>query len=136
MIKSVISKILVLTLVVTISFVGYIDTASANLTGKYADDTLTVLETLTTAIALPDDTDTETKKSTQKEAKQQINDYISRYRKNSNYSGLKSFTTMQTAVNSLAGYYTSYGNRPLPDKLKTRLNQEFKQVEFALKKGY
>lgn len=136
MIKSVISKILVLVLVVTISFVGYIDTASANLTGKYSDDTLTVLETLTTAIALPDDTDMETKKATQKEAKQQINDYISRYRKNSNYSGLKSFTTMQTAVNSLAGYYTSYGNRPLPDKLKTRLNQEFKQVEFALKKGY
>jgi photosystem II Psb27 protein len=136
MIKSVISKILVLVLVISVSFVGYIDTASANLTGKYADDTLTVLETLTTAIALPEDTDMETKKATQKEAKQQINDYISRYRKNSNYSGLKSFTTMQTAVNALAGYYTSYGNRPLPDKLKTRLNQEFKQVEFALKKGY
>lgn len=136
MIKSALSKILVLVLVVTISFLGYIDTASANLTGKYTEDTLTVLETLTTAIALPDDTDMETKKATQKEAKQQINDYVSRYRKNSNYSGLKSFTTMQTAVNSLAGYYASYGNRPLPEKLKTRLNQEFKQVEFALKKGY
>lgn len=136
MIKSALSKVLVLVLVVTISFVGYIETASANLTGKYTDDTLTVLETLTTAIALPDDTDMETKKATQKEAKQQINDYVSRYRKNSNYSGLKSFTTMQTALNSLAGYYTSYGNRPLPDKLKTRLNQEFKQVEFAIKKGY
>ncbi|MGI0483245.1 photosystem II protein Psb27 [Geminocystis sp. CENA526] len=136
MIKSILSKILVLVLVVTISFVGYIDTASANLTGKYTEDTLTVLETLTTAIELPEDTDMETKKNIQKEARQQINDYISRYRKNSNYSGLKSFTTMQTAVNSLAGYYTSYGSRPLPEKLKSRLNQEFKQVEFALKKGY
>jgi len=35
---------------------------------------------------------------------------------------------MQTALNSLAGYYTSYGNRPIPDKLQKRLTQEFKQV--------
>lgn len=136
MIKSTLSKLLALILVITISFVGYIDNASANLTGKYTEDTLSVLETLTTAIELPADADVETKKATQKEARQQINDYVSRYRRNSNYSGLKSFTTMQTALNSLAGFYTSYGNRPLPDKLKTRINQEFKQVEFALKKGY
>ncbi|WP_308253187.1 photosystem II protein Psb27 [Geminocystis sp. GBBB08] len=136
MIKSYLSKLFVFVLIITISFLSYIDVASANLTGNYTDDTLSVLETLTTAIELPTDADIETKKATQKEARNQINDYIARYRKNSNYSGLKSFTTMQTALNSIAGYYTSYGNRPLPEKLKTRLNQEFKQVEFALKKGY
>lgn len=136
MIKSYLSKLLALVLVIAISFMGYVDMASANLTGKYTEDTLTVLETLTTAMELPVDTDIEIKKATQKEVRQQINDYVSRYRKNNNYSGLKSFTTMQTALNSLAGFYTSYGNRPLPDKLKTRLTQEFKQVEFALKKGY
>jgi photosystem II Psb27 protein len=32
----------------------------------------------------------------------------------------------------LAGHYSSYPNRPLPDKLKVRLEQEFKQVEQAL----
>jgi photosystem II Psb27 protein len=42
---------------------------------------------------------------------------------------------MQTALNSLAGYYTSYGSRPLPEKLKSRLKQEFNQVEFSLQKG-
>lgn len=136
MIKSYLSKLLVLVLVITISFLSYVDTASANLTGKYTDDTLAVLESLTLAIELPEDTDIQTKKATQNEARKQINDYIARYRKNTKYGGLKSFTTMQTALNSLAGYYTSYGNRPLPDKLKTRLSQEFKQVEFALKKGY
>lgn len=136
MIKSYLSKLLVLVLVITISFLSYVDTASANLTGKYTDDTLAVLESLTLAIELPEDTDTQTKKATQNEARKQINDYIARYRKNTKYGGLKSFTTMQTALNSLAGYYTSYGNRPLPDKLKARLSQEFKQVEFALKKGY
>jgi photosystem II Psb27 protein len=136
MIKSYLSKLLALVLVISITFLGYVDTASANLTGKYTEDTLSVLESLTVAIELPADIDTETKKATQSEARQQINDYISRYRKDTKYGGLKSFTTMQTALNSLAGYYTSYGNRPLPDKLKARLSQEFKQVEFALKKGY
>ncbi|NCO76657.1 MAG: photosystem II protein Psb27 [Cyanobacteria bacterium] len=136
MIKSFVSKLLTLALVITISFISYIDIASANLTGKYTEDTIAVLECLNTAIELPDDTDIQTKKATQNEARKQINDYISRYRKDTKYGGLKSFTTMQTALNSLAGYYTSYGNRPLPDKLKTRLSQEFKQVEFALKKGY
>jgi photosystem II Psb27 protein len=136
MIKSYLSKLLTLVLVISISFLGYIDTASANLTGKYTEDTLSVLESLTVAIDLPVDADSQQKKATEKEARQQINDYISRYRKDTKYGGLKSFTTMQTALNSLAGYYTSYGNRPLPDKLKTRISQEFKQVEFALKKGY
>ncbi|MBD0363369.1 MAG: photosystem II protein Psb27, partial [Coleofasciculus sp. C3-bin4] len=46
-----------------------------------------------------------------------------------------SFTTMRTALNSLAGHYSSYPNRPLPQKLKTRLEQEFKQVENALNRG-
>ena len=85
------------------------------------------------AIELPDDA--ANKKEVQSLARQQINEYISSYRRNGNYGGLKSFTTMQTALNSLAGYYTSYGNRPLPEKLKKRLLQEFKQVQVALKRG-
>ncbi|NES80867.1 MAG: photosystem II protein Psb27, partial [Moorea sp. SIO2B7] len=50
-------------------------------------------------------------------------------------STLNSFTTMRTAVNSLAGYYSSYPNRPLPKKVKDRLEQEFSQVERSLKRG-
>ncbi len=42
---------------------------------------------------------------------------------------------MRTALNSLAGHYSSYPNRPVPDKLKKRLEQEFKQVELALRRG-
>ncbi|MEY3826318.1 MAG: photosystem 11 kD protein, partial [Cyanobacteriota bacterium] len=81
----------------------------------------------------PDNADN--KVSIQSQAREQINDYISRYRRESKSGGLKSFTTMQTALNSLAGYYTSYGSRPLPDKLKDRLKQEFKQVGIALQRG-
>jgi photosystem II Psb27 protein len=42
---------------------------------------------------------------------------------------------MQTALNALAGYYTSYGVRPLPEKLKTRLKLEFKQASVAVQRG-
>ncbi len=64
-----------------------------------------------------------------------INDFASYYRRDNASSDLNSFTTMRTALNSLAGYYSSYPNRPLPQKLKQRLDQEFKQVEMALKRG-
>jgi photosystem II Psb27 protein len=42
---------------------------------------------------------------------------------------------MQTALNAIAGYYSSYGSRPLPDKLKQRLDREFKEVELAIQRG-
>lgn len=135
MIKSYFQKIISLLLVVTITLFAFSQGAIA-LTGNYSDDTLTVIADLTQIIETPADASIEQKKENQIIARKQINDYVSRYRKNNKYSGLKSFTTMQTALNSLAGYYTSYGNRPIPDKLKQRLLQEFKQVEFAIKKGY
>ncbi len=139
MMKSYISKFLALVLVVVVSFFGAIDNAnaeSAPLTGNYGEDTIVVLNNLKEVIALPNDMDIKEKKQIQADAKNQMNSYISRYRKNSKYNGLKSFTTMQTALNSLAGYYTTFGARPLPEKLSKRLKQEFRQVEFALKKGY
>ncbi|WP_330202951.1 photosystem II protein Psb27 [Cyanobacterium sp. Dongsha4] len=135
MIKSYLRKIISLVLIVTIALFSFSQGAIA-LTGKYTDDTLTVIESLTQVIETPADASIEVKRENQTLARKQINDYVSRYRKNNKYSGLKSFTTMQTALNSLAGYYTSYGNRPMPEKLKKRLLQEFKQVEFAIKKGY
>ncbi len=130
--KSTLSRLLALVLVAVISLTGC-GNSSTGLSGDYSQDTLKVIETLTTAIDLPNDADN--KKDVQSLAKEQINDYISRYRRNDKSGGLRSFTTMQTALNSLAGYYTSYGSRPLPEKLKTRLKQEFKQAEIAIKRG-
>jgi photosystem II Psb27 protein len=68
----------------------------------------------------------------QADARAKINDFIALYRRDDSLTSLGSFTTMRTALNSLAGHYSSYPNRPLPDKLKVRLEQEFKQVEQAL----
>ncbi len=42
---------------------------------------------------------------------------------------------MRTVLNSLAGHYSSYPNRPVPQKLKDRLQEEFVQIESALRRG-
>jgi photosystem II Psb27 protein len=108
-------------------------TGPGALSGNYTNDTLTVVQNLKTAIDLP--ADASNKKEILDLARKQINDYASRYRRDDRFSGLRSFTTMQTALNSLAGYYSSFGNRPLPDKLKKRLQQEFKQVELDIQRN-
>lgn len=130
--KKYLSRLLALVLVAAISLMGCTSNPSG-LSGNYQQDTLAVLENLRTAIDLPDDASN--KKEVVTLARRQISDYASRYRRNTKTSGLRSFTTMQTALNEIAGYYNSYGNRPIPEKLRKRLNQEFKQVEISLKRN-
>ena len=130
--KKYLSRLLALVLVFTIGLMGCTSNPSG-LSGNYSQDTLAVLGNLRTAIDLPDDASN--KKEVVTLARRQISDYASRYRRNAQTSGLRSFTTMQTALNAVAGYYSSYGNRPVPDKLKKRLQQEFSQVEISLKRG-
>lgn len=128
------SRLLALVLIVFLGFLGYSPSSAADsLTGDYRQDTLAVVNTLRTAIALPEDAPN--KAEAQAEARQKINDFAARYRRDGSVTGLSSFTTMRTALNSLAGHYSSYPNRPLPEKLKRRLEQEFKQVETALVRG-
>lgn len=100
------------------------------ISGNYRQDTLAVVTSLRNAITLPDDAPE--KSTAQAEARKLINDFAARYRRDSRVSGLSSFTTMQTALNSLAGHYSSYPNRPVPEKLKKRLEKEFRMVELAL----
>ena len=130
--KKYLSRILALVLVVAISLMGCTSNPSG-LSGNYREDTIAVLDNLRTAIDLPDEASN--KKEVVTLARRQISDYASRYRRNPQTSGLRSFTTMQTALNAIAGYYSSYGNRPVPEKLKKRLDQEFRQVEISLKRG-
>ena len=130
--KNFLSRIVALALVIVIGLMGCSSNPSG-LSGNYSDDTAMVLNNLKTAIELPKDAPNQ--KEVVTVARQQISDYASRYRRNDKTAGLRSFTTMQTALNALAGYYSSYGVRPLPDKLKKRLREEFKQVEIALKRG-
>jgi photosystem II Psb27 protein len=132
--KSLLTRLFALLLVAVISLTGLTSCSNpSNLSGNYRDDTLTVIESLRTAISLPDDS--ADKAQAQSESRQLINDFFARYRRDSSLGKLTSFTTMRTALNSLAGHYSSYPNRPLPEKLKARLEKEFNRVEIALKRG-
>jgi photosystem II Psb27 protein len=129
--KHYVSRLLALVLVFVIGLVGCSNVPST-LTGNYRQDTLALVNSLRTAIALPEDSPN--KKAAQADARQRINDFASNYRRDTSLTKLGSFTTIRTALNSLAGHYNSYPNRPIPEKLKNRLEQEFQQVENALKR--
>ncbi|MCC5899803.1 MAG: photosystem II protein Psb27 [Phormidium sp. GEM2.Bin31] len=126
-----VSRLLALLLVAVVGLTGC--SAGSNLTGDYRQDTLALVNSLREAIELPEGTPE--KMEAQAEAKTRIDNFFSFYRRDSSVSSLPSFTTMHTALDALAGHYRSYGNRPLSNKLKTRLEQEFKQVEMAVQRG-
>ena len=125
------SRLLALVLVVVIGLTGC--SGGSELTGDYRQDTLNIVSVLREALDAPDDAPN--KAESQAEARKKINEFAARYQRNASVSGLSSFTTMRTALNSLAGHYSSYPNRPVPEKLKNRLEKEFKQVENALRRG-
>ncbi len=132
--KQVFARIVALALVAVLGLSGCSSSGvSGQITGNYSQDTLTLIEGLRTAINLPDDAPNKTE--VQAETRAIINDFASRYRRDAAVSGLSSFTTVTTALNAIAGHYSSYPNRPFPEKLKQRLAQEFKQVESALRRG-
>ncbi|HEY9620973.1 MAG TPA: photosystem II protein Psb27 [Crinalium sp.] len=123
---------LALAFVVVVGLMGC-SASPSGLAGNYRQDTLAVVNGLRTALDLPEGTPE--KVAAQSKARQLINDFSARYRRDSSVTKLNSFTTMRTALNSLAGHYSSYPNRPVPAKLKQRLDQEFTQIEAALKRG-
>ncbi|MBF2088623.1 MAG: photosystem II protein Psb27 [Synechococcales cyanobacterium K44_A2020_017] len=129
--KRILSRIFALLLVCTVAM--GCAASPGGLSGDYRQDTLSLIDTLRTAIEMPEGTPE--KAGAQSDARQMINDFSARYRRNGNYTRLSSFTTMQTALNALAGHYSSYPNRPVPAKLQDRLELEFKRVEAALRRG-
>ena len=131
--KSLITRLLALVLVAVVGLTGCSVGTSGKLTGDYRQDTLMLVDSLRTAISLADDDPA--KPAAQAEAKVMISDFASRYRRDGAVANLSSFTTMRTALNAIAGHYSAYPNRPLPEKLKTRVEQELKQVESALNRG-
>ncbi|KGG16452.1 MULTISPECIES: photosystem II protein Psb27 [unclassified Prochlorococcus] len=101
--------------------------AGASMSGDFVKDTVSVAQSLKTTIALAD-TD-EAQPDAKDEALGLITAYISRYRNRPQVNGSSSFTTMQTALNAMAGHYKTFSNRPLPEKLKERLNKELSRAE-------
>ncbi|MEM9904761.1 MAG: photosystem II protein Psb27 [Cyanobacteria bacterium P01_D01_bin.44] len=132
--KRILSRLFAIALVAIIGLTGCSSgTGADGLTGTYTEDTIAVIDSLRTAISTSNDDPS--RPTIQADAKSKINAFASRYRRNSSVSGLSSFATMRTALNALAGHYSAYPNRPIPAKLKKRLEQEFVQVEAALRRG-
>ena len=98
-----------------------------SMTGDYAKDTISVVKSLQIAVDTPKDSPN--KEELRTEALTLITDYISRYRNRGMVNKTQSFTTMQTALNAMAGHYKNFASRPLPDKLKERLTKEFSLAE-------
>ena len=107
--------------------------SSTGLSGNYTEDTVAVADVLLSTIALG--ADDPSRPEAESQARSLMTGYVARYRPRSAINGLGSFTTMQTAVNSLAGHYTNYPNRPLPDALKERLTKELKKAEVNVTRG-
>ena len=101
--------------------------AKTSMTGDYAKDTISVAKSLQEAVETPKDS--AIKDEVRDEALTLITDYISRYRNRGMVNKTQSFTTMQTALNAMAGHYKNFASRPLPDKLKERLTKEFSLAE-------
>ncbi len=106
---------------------------NAGLTGNYIADTTDTIKTLREAINLPENA--ENRSAVKTSARYKINAYISRYRADREKSGLYSYTTMSTALNTLAGYYNGSMKRVVPAKTLNRLLQEFDRAETALAQG-
>jgi photosystem II Psb27 protein len=107
--------------------------ASGGLSGNYVDDTVQVADSLLSTIAIAQDDPAHAE--AEEKAKALINAYMARYRPRRDVNGLASFTTMQTALNSLAGHYANYANRPLPDALRDRLEKELRRAETGVVRG-
>jgi len=112
---------------------GACSSASTGISGNYVDDTVNVAQTLLATINL--DPADPGRTEAEQESRQLINAYTARYRPRNDINGLSSFTTMQTAVNSLAGHYANYPNRPLPDSLRARLEKELKMATTNVTRG-
>ncbi len=114
------------------AFAG-VDAAEVRLSGDYVKDTVNVAHSLQETIAIP--TEDEGHTAAADEARTLIYDYIARYRPRPKVNNLPSFTTMQTALNSLAGHYNNFANRPLPEELQSRINKELAKAEQSALRG-
>jgi len=101
--------------------------AKTSMTGDYVKDTISVVKILKQSVETAKDASN--KDEVREESLALITDYISRYRNRGMVNKTQSFTTMQTALNAMAGHYKNFASRPLPENLKERLNKELSLAE-------
>eukprot|EP00540_Astrosyne_radiata_P018874 CAMPEP_0116850350 /NCGR_PEP_ID=MMETSP0418-20121206/16106_1 /TAXON_ID=1158023 /ORGANISM="Astrosyne radiata, Strain 13vi08-1A" /LENGTH=157 /DNA_ID=CAMNT_0004482227 /DNA_START=8 /DNA_END=482 /DNA_ORIENTATION=- len=101
---------------------------------KYDDDAARIRSHMVVATGLAKGSDR--MEDFGKNMKKEMTDFVSYYRRFPNTAGKPSFSTLYTAINVLAGHYTSYGFKyPLPEKRRKRLYQEYAEISKSLKRG-
>tara|TARA_B100000700_G_C14727101_1_gene706555 strand:+ start:346 stop:768 length:423 start_codon:yes stop_codon:yes gene_type:complete len=105
-----------------------VEAGRTSMSGDYLTDTVNVAHSLLEQI------EANQSPEEKEDTVELITDYISRYRNRSQVNSTMSFTTMQTALNALAGHYKTFSNRPVPEKLKERLNKELSKAEELVSK--
>lgn len=104
------------------------------LTFKYEEDATKVREHMLIMTGLAKGADN--MEDFGKNLKKEMVDFVSYYRRFPKVAGKPSFSTLYTAINVVAGHYTSYGYKyPLPEKRRKRLYQEYAEIEKSLKRG-
>eukprot|EP00892_Ulva_mutabilis_P000890 jgi/Ulvmu1/10801/UM069_0037.1 len=99
---------------------------------EYEDRTSKLLSDIRTTVAL---TGEEEKEAAVKTLKKEMNDWTAKYR-NSGEGGRPSFSNMYSAINALAGHWTSFGSdAPVPKKRMARISKELDDVEKYLGRG-
>ncbi len=114
--------------VVVMPFAEQAQAGRTSMTGDYVKDTLNVAKALKEEV-VSEESDESQFSMSDEETVFLITDYISRYRNRSQINKTVSFTTMQTALNALAGHYKTFPNRAVPENLKNRLSQELSKAE-------
>lgn len=132
MLKTFLLRLVSLLLSVTL-LVGLVSPGAqaARLTGKYYEDSMTIIQTLRTVLSEGDPA--MNPEEARAEAMQAIQEFAGRYH-GQRYDKLQSFTTLRTVFNTLASQYRT-SNRPLQPEKVERVLMQLDQAEMALRRG-
>ncbi|MEN9202276.1 MAG: photosystem II protein Psb27 [Thermostichus sp. DG_1_6_bins_120] len=103
---------------------------AARLTGKYYEDSMTMIQTLRTVLSEGDPA--MNPEEARAEAMEAIQEFAGRYH-GQHYDKLQSFTTLRTVFNTLASQYRM-SNRPLKPEQMERVLMQLDRAEVALRR--
>lgn len=112
------------------AFLGFGDDGSA----RYADDTASIIAEINSALAL--EVDNPAREDTLRKLREDTIAWVSRYRRNSSFSGRPSFSNLYSAINALDGQLNSFGfTSKIPAKRLDRIQKEVADADRQLQRG-
>ncbi|MGY3169810.1 photosystem II Psb27 protein [Thermostichus sp. MS-CIW-19] len=103
---------------------------AARLTGKYYEDSMTLIQTLRTVLSEADPV--MNPEEAQVQAMEAIQEFAGRYHGH-RYDKLQSFTTLRTVFNTVASHYRT-SKRPLDPEKVERVLMQLDRAELALRR--